>query len=73
MTMLLNKVIANVRLSSSRVSDNFGQFSKRLWCFADRASAHLRTGRPPTVCDDTRCCTIQFLSSDDEHNNVRNM
>jgi len=31
------------------------------------------TGRPPTECDDTRCCTIQFLPADDEHNVARNM
>ena len=31
------------------------------------------TGRPPTECDDTRCCTIQFLPPDDEHNSARNM
>jgi len=24
------------------------------------SSAHLRTGQPPTVCDDTRCCIIKF-------------
>ena len=23
-------------------------------------SLNLRTGRPPTDCDDTRCCIIQF-------------
>jgi len=26
-----------------------------------------RTGRPPTECDDTRCCTIQFWNPDDEN------
>ena len=25
-----------------------------------RSSLNLRTGRPPTQCDDTRCCIIQF-------------
>jgi len=25
------------------------------------------TGRPPTECEDTRCCIIQFWSPDDEH------
>ena len=24
-------------------------------------------------CDDTRCCIIQFLPPDDEHNSARNM
>jgi len=38
-------------------------------------SLNLCTGRPPTECDDTRCCIIQFylLMGDDEHNNARNM
>ena len=27
----------------------------------------LCTGRPPTECDDTRCCIIQFLPPDGEH------
>ena len=25
------------------------------------------TGRPPTECDDTKCCIIQFCPPDDEH------
>ena len=25
-----------------------------------RAQVHLCTGRPPTECDDTRCCIVQF-------------
>jgi len=29
--------------------------------------AHLCTGRPPTECDGTRCCIIQFWPPDDEH------
>ena len=33
----------------------------------------LCTGQPPTQCDDTRCCIIQFRPSDDEHHNARNM
>jgi len=28
---------------------------------------NLCTGRPPTECDDTRCCIIQFWPPDDEH------
>ena len=28
---------------------------------------NLRTGRPPTECDDTRCCIIKFLPPDNEH------
>jgi hypothetical protein len=31
------------------------------------------TGRPPTECDDTRCCILQFWPPDDEHNSARNM
>jgi len=31
------------------------------------SSLNLRTRQPPTVCDDTRCCIIQFWPSDDEH------
>jgi len=34
---------------------------------------HLCTGSPPTECDDTRCCIIQFLTPDDEHSNARYM
>ena len=30
-------------------------------------SLNLRTGRPPTKCDDTRYCIIQFRPPDDEH------
>jgi len=30
-------------------------------------SLNLCTGRPPTECDDTRCCIIQFLPPCDEH------
>jgi len=26
-----------------------------------QSSLNLRTGQPPTVCDDTRCCIIQFV------------
>ena len=29
--------------------------------------------RPPTECDDTRCCIIQFRPPDDEHKSGRNM
>jgi len=29
-------------------------------------SLNLCTGRPPTECDDTSCCIMQFWSSDDE-------
>ena len=28
---------------------------------------NLWTGRPPTECDDTRGCLVQFLLPDDEH------
>jgi len=38
-----------------------------------RLGEDLCTGRPPTECDDTRCCIIQFLPPDDEHNSARNM
>ena len=37
------------------------------------SGVQVRTGRPPTDCDDTRCCIIQFWSPDDEHNSARNM
>ena len=37
------------------------------------AQMHLCTGRPPTECDDTGCCIIQFWPPDDGHNSVRNM
>ena len=30
-------------------------------------SVNLCTGRPPTECEDTRCCIIQFWPPDDEH------
>ena len=33
----------------------------------DRPVHNLCTGRPPTECDDTRCCIIQFCSPDDEY------
>ena len=36
-------------------------------------SPNLRAARPPTGCDDTRCCIIQFLPPDDEHKSARNM
>jgi len=32
-----------------------------------RPVRRLCTGRPPTECDDTRRCIIQFLPPDDEH------
>ena len=32
-----------------------------------KSSLNLRTGRPPTKCDDTRSFIIQFLPPDDEH------
>ena len=32
----------------------------------DWSALNLCTGRPPTECDDTRCCIIQFLPPDDE-------
>jgi len=32
-----------------------------------RSSLNLCTGRPPTECDDTRGCVMQFLPPDDEH------
>jgi len=32
-----------------------------------RPLRNLRTGRPLTEFDETRCCIIQFLSPDDEH------
>ena len=31
------------------------------------------TRRPPTECNDTRCCIIQFGLPDDVHNSARNM
>ena len=31
------------------------------------SSLNLCTGRPPTGCDDTRCCIIKFWLPDDEH------
>ena len=31
------------------------------------SSFNLRTGRPPTDCDDTRGCIVQFWPPDDEH------
>jgi len=31
------------------------------------------TGRPPTECDGTKCCIIQFRPPDDEQNSARNM
>jgi len=31
------------------------------------SGAHVCTGRPPTECNDTRCCIIQFWPPDDEH------
>jgi len=34
---------------------------------SNQSSLNLRTGWPPTVCDDTRCCIIQFWLPDDEH------
>jgi len=36
-------------------------------------SPNLCTGRPPTGCDDTRCCIIQFSPPDDEHKSARNV
>ena len=32
-----------------------------------QSSLNLRTRRPPTECDDTRYCIIQFWPPDDEH------
>ena len=37
------------------------------------SSPNLCTGRPPTECDDTRCCIIQFWPSDAEHHSAGNM
>ena len=34
---------------------------------------NLCTGRPPTECEDTRCCIIQFWPPVDEHNGARDM
>ena len=36
-------------------------------CPVHRSSLNLRTRRPPTECDDTRGCIIQFWTLDDEH------
>ena len=36
-------------------------------CPVHRLREELCTGRPPTQCDDTRCCIIQFCPPDDEH------
>ena len=33
----------------------------------EESSLNQCTGRPPTQCDDTRCCIIQFRPPDDEH------
>jgi len=34
---------------------------------------HLCSGRPPTECDDARCCIRQLWPPDNEHNSARNM
>jgi len=36
-------------------------------------SLNLCTGRPPTDCDGTRCCIMQFWQPDDEHKSGGNM
>jgi len=42
-------------------------------CVGGRPVHRLRTGRPPTQCDDNRRCIIKFLPPDNEHNSARNM
>ena len=37
------------------------------WLSGAQSSLSLCTGRPPTECDGTRCCIIQFWPPDDEH------
>ena len=37
------------------------------WPSGAQVERGLCTGRPPTECDDTRCCIIQFWPPDDEH------
>ena len=43
------------------------------WPSGAQVERGLCTGRPPTECDDSGCCIIQFLPPDDEHNSARNM
>jgi len=38
-----------------------------MWPSRAQVKRGLCTGRPPTECDDTRRCIIQFEPADDEH------
>jgi len=38
-----------------------------MWQSHARVERGLCTGRPPTECDDARCCIIQFGPPNDEH------
>ena len=53
--------------NSERLTKKSGLHNALTHCFACRDWVKLRTGEPPTVCDDTRCCRIQFWPPDDEH------
>jgi len=55
--------------ASGNITPVGGRLMRRL----RESSLNLRIRHPSTVCDDTRCCTIQFLPPDDEHNSARNM
>jgi len=44
-----------------------------IWYHHTVGGRPVRTGLPPTVCDDTRCCIIQFSPPDDGQNSARNM
>ena len=54
-------IVTHCRLPSGAQVERLRESSLNL------CSRELCTGRPPTECDDTRCCIIQFWPPDDEH------
>jgi len=58
-----------VHVSSTMCSSSGGQnyIIQHLKTSHSVGGRPVRTGRPPTECDDNRCCIIQFWPPDDEH------
>jgi len=45
---------------SRLIYGNYLMLVEVICTYTEKSSLNLCTGRPPTECDDTRCCIIQF-------------